>query len=217
MKKIVVVDYGMGNLHSVIKGIQKVKVPVKLSSKPSDLRSAIGIVLPGVGAFADGMRELKSRKLSGAIIREAKKGKPVIGICLGMQLLFDESPEFGRHSGLGLVPGKVVRFKTDLKVPHMGWNEIKKIKKSRLLAGIPDNSYAYFVHSYYCVPENKKAVLTKTKYGNTIFTSAVEAGNVSGFQFHPEKSGEGALKIYRNFYNICLGRDALRASRGKSR
>jgi imidazole glycerol-phosphate synthase subunit HisH len=201
--KIVVVDYGMGNLHSVMKGIEKEKVPVILSGKKADLEKACGIVIPGVGAFPDGMRELRKRKLEKAIIAQAKKGKPVMGICLGMQLLFTESSEFGRHEGLGLIRGKVMKFRNGLKVPHMGWNDAKIVKKSRLLRGIGDNSFVYFVHSYYCVPEDEKAVLTKTKYGNTIFTSAVESGNVAGFQYHPEKSGEKALKIYRNFYDAC--------------
>ncbi|HRU39395.1 MAG TPA: imidazole glycerol phosphate synthase subunit HisH, partial [Candidatus Goldiibacteriota bacterium] len=138
MKKnrLLVVDYGMGNLHSVVKGIQKVKVPVFLSSRPSDVKNACGIVLPGVGAFPDGMRELKKRKLDKAVIAAAKRGVPVIGICLGMQLLFSESLEFGRHAGLGLIPGKVVRFRPGMKVPHMGWNSANKTKKSALLAGI---------------------------------------------------------------------------------
>jgi len=207
LKKIVVVDYGMGNLHSVIKGIQKERIPVILSGKKADIIKACGIVIPGVGAFPDGMRELKKRKLDKVIINQAKKGKPVMGVCLGMQLLFGESSEFGRHKGLGLVPGKVIKFKTGLKVPHMGWNNAKIAKKSRLTRGLKDNLFFYFVHSYFCVTKDKKAVLTKTKYGNTIFTSGVEAGNVSGFQFHPEKSGEKALKIYKNFYEICKNRE----------
>jgi glutamine amidotransferase len=178
-------------------------VPVVLSGKTKDLEKACGIIIPGVGAFPDGMRELKKRKLDKVIIKQAKKGIPVMGVCLGMQLLFSESSEFGRHKGLGLIPGRVIKFKTGLKVPHMGWNDIKTAKKSKMLSGIKDNSFVYFVHSYYCVPKGKKAVLTKTKYGNTIFTSGIESGNVSGFQFHPEKSGETALKIYRNFYNGC--------------
>jgi len=207
MKKIVVIDYGMGNLHSVIKGIQKEKIPVILSGKKSDIIKACGIVIPGVGAFPDGMRELKKRKLDKIIINQAKKGVPIMGICLGMQLLFSESLEFGRNKGLGLIPGKVIKFTTGLKVPHMGWNNCKIVKKSRLMYGFRDNSYFYFVHSYFCVPKDKKAVLTKTKYGNTIFTSAVESGNVSGFQFHPEKSGEKGLKIYKNFYESCKNRE----------
>lgn len=209
MKKIVVVDYGMGNLHSVMKGIEKVKVPVVLSSNTSVIEKACGIVIPGVGAFPDGMRELKKRKLDKTIIKQAKKGVPIMGVCLGMQLLFTESSEFGRHNGLGLIPGKVTRFKSGMKIPHMGWNNAKITKKSSLWAGIKDNAFFYFVHSFFCVPKDKKAILTKTKYGNTIFTSSVESGNVSGCQFHPEKSGETALRIYKNFYEICKVRETL--------
>jgi len=202
-KKLVVVDYGMGNVHSVLKSLYRIKVPAVLSSRQSDIKACCGIVLPGVGAFGDAMREIRKRKLFSVIKQEVENGKPVIGVCLGMQILFSEGLEFGTHRGFGFIPGKVIKFKTGLKVPHMGWNNAEICKKSGLLAGIKNNTYFYFVHSYYCVPENKKVVLTKTGYGNTIFTSAVEAGNVSGFQFHPEKSGEGALKIYKNFYNIC--------------
>ena len=204
MKKIVVVDYGMGNLHSVMKGIQKVKVPVKLSSKAKDIRESLGIIIPGVGAFNDAMKELRKRKLLKVLKTEVKKGKPVMGICLGMQLLMSYSTEFGRNKGFGFIKGKVVRFKKGMTVPHMGWNSAAITnKKSKLIKGMKDKTYYYFVHSYYAVPSDKKAVLTSTKYGNTVFASGVESGNVYGFQFHPEKSGEKALRIYNNFYKIC--------------
>ena len=145
-----------------------------------------------------------TRRSVAFIERQAKSGKPFMGICLGMQLLFSVSTEFGNHKGLGFVPGRVVRFKQKMKVPHMGWNSAEIAKKSsKVLKGIKDGQFFYFVHSYYCVPKEKKAILTKTQYGNTIFTSAVEYGNVFGFQFHPEKSSEKAMVIYRNFYDIC--------------
>lgn len=207
MNKIAVIDYGMGNLHSVMKALQYEKVPAILTDNPETIRKCCGILLPGVGAFSDAMVEIKKRKLTKVLTDEVKKGKPILGICLGMQLLFSYSSEFGRHKGLGFVPGKVVRFKSKMKVPHMGWNEalIEK-KQSRILKGIKDGQFFYFVHSYYCVPSDKKAILTKTQYGNTIFTSAVEYGNVFGFQYHPEKSSEKAMVIYRNFFEICRDR-----------
>ena len=203
MKKLVVVDYGMGNLHSVMKGIEKVKVPVKLSSKAKDIKESAGIIIPGVGAFEGAMKEIRKRKLLKVIKEEVKKGKPVLGVCLGMQLLLSCSTEFGRHNGFGFIKGKVVRFKKGMKVPHMGWNKAAINKKSEIMKGMKNNDFYYFVHSYYAVPSDKKAVLTKTQYNNTIFSSGVEYKNVYGFQFHPEKSGEKSLKIYRNFYKIC--------------
>jgi glutamine amidotransferase len=178
-----------------------------LTDNPDTIRKCCGILLPGVGAFSDAMVEIKKRKLTQVLTDEVKNGKPILGICLGMQLLFSYSTEFGRHKGLGFVPGKVVRFKSKMKVPHMGWNEALIEKKhSRILKGIKDGQFFYFVHSYYCVPSDKKAILTKTQYGNTIFTSAVEYGNVFGFQYHPEKSSEKAMAIYRNFFEICRDR-----------
>jgi len=201
-----VIDYGMGNLHSVIKALQFVGVPVVLTDKPSVISKCIGIILPGVGAFNDAMKEIKKRKLLKVLKAEVASGKPMLGICLGMQLLFSYSLEFGKHEGLGFIPGRVVKFKKGMKVPHIGWNDIKIMKKSPILKGIKDGQFFYFVHSYYCVPSSKNAILTKTQYGTTIFTSAAADGNVFGFQCHPEKSSEKALKIYRNFYDICLNR-----------
>jgi glutamine amidotransferase len=204
MDKIAVIDYGMGNLHSVMKALQYEKVPAVLTDKPEVIKKCIGIILPGVGAFSDAMAEIKKRKLLGVLTQEAESGKPFMGICLGMQLLFSVSEEFGIHKGLGFVPGRVVRFKQKMKVPHMGWNSAEIAKKSsKVLKGIKNGQFFYFVHSYYCVPKDKKAILTKTRYGNTIFTSAVEYGNVYGFQYHPEKSSEKAMVIYRNFHDIC--------------
>jgi imidazole glycerol-phosphate synthase subunit HisH len=204
MDKIAVIDYGMGNLHSVMKALQYEDIPAILTDKPAVISKCSGIILPGVGAFKDAMAEIKKRGLLNVLKEEAASGKPFMGICLGMQLLFSSSTEFGNHNGLGLIPGKVIKFRSGIKVPHMGWNTADiVVKNSPILKGIKEKEYYYFVHSYYCVPKDKKAMLTKTRYGNTIFTSAVQASNVFGFQFHPEKSTERALKIYRNFYKIC--------------
>jgi glutamine amidotransferase len=203
MAGIVIVDYGMGNLHSVNKAFQFINVPAKISSKVSDIKNASGIVLPGVGAFGDAMDEIKKRGLFEILKAEAKKGKPFLGICLGMQLLMSSSTEFGVHRGFDFIKGKVTVFKGKMKIPHMGWNDIKILdKKEPILKGIKDKTPVYFVHSFYTVPVDKKDMLTKTTYGGIEFASAVHKDNVYGFQFHPEKSGEPMLRIYSNFYGI---------------
>lgn len=204
MKKYLsIINYGMGNLHSIAKSLQYSGIPAKITDKKKDIENSCGIILPGVGAFRDAMNELKKIDLINLIKKEVFNGKPIIGICLGMQLLFTESFEFGRHDGFDFIKGKVIKFRTNLKVPHIGWNIIKIIKKSLILSTIKNNSFFYFVHSYYCVPKNRNVILTKTKYGNIIFTSGVQYQNVLGFQFHPEKSGEQALNIYKNFFAMC--------------
>lgn len=205
MKKIAVIDYGMGNLHSVMKGLAKVRVPAVLTDKPAMIKKCAGIVLPGVGAFKDAMKEIKKRNLLVFLKKQAAAGMPFMGICLGMQLLFDESEEFGKHKGLGLIKGTVRRFKgKKLKIPHMGWNQGRIEKKSLLMKDIKNDYLFYFVHSYRVIPDDKSCVLTSTEYGGIRFASSVEQGNVCGFQFHPEKSGETALKIYGNFYRKCI-------------
>ncbi len=204
MKKLVIIDYGMGNLHSVIKALQKMKIPAVLSDKAEVIKAATGIILPGVGAFADAIKEIRKRGLYNIIRKEALAGKPILGVCLGHQLLFSHSEEFGATKGLDLINGRVIKFKTDLKVPHMGWNNAKTVnQKSTLLKGIKDNRFYYFVHSFYAVPVEKKVILTETQYGDIRFVSAVEKENIFGVQFHPEKSGEPALKIYKNFWKVC--------------
>ncbi len=204
MKKIAVINYGMGNLHSVIKGLQKAGVPAILTTSAATAAGCRGIIVPGVGAFKDAVRELKKRKLFVFLKKAAEKNKPIMGICLGMQLLFKESMEFGRTKGLNVIDGKVEKFGKGLKIPHMGWNRVGFVKKGDpVLKGIKNRGFFYFVHSYYAMPVSTEPVLTKTKYGNIIFTSGVRKGNVYGFQFHPEKSGENALRIYKNFYNMC--------------
>lgn len=195
---IVIVDYGMGNLRSVEKALQKVGAEVIVSRDPDDVRRAERIVLPGVGAFGDAMANLEKRGLVEVIKSEVAAGKPFLGICLGLDLLFEESDEHGLHRGLGLLPGRVELLSTDLKIPQIGWNQISIRKESRLLEGIPDGSSFYFVHSYAVVPEAESDILCTTEYGCT-FVSAVERGNVAAFQFHPEKSSSLGLNILRNF------------------
>ena len=195
---IAVIDYGMGNLRSVQKGFEKVGFDAVVTSDIKTIESASKIVLPGVGAFTDCMNNLEDRGLVEPVIRAIEKGKPFLGICLGLQLLFEESEEFGSRKGLGLIKGKVKRFpNSDLKVPHMGWNSIKKVKDTPLLADLSDDSYLYFVHSYYVLPE-EDVTATTTDYGMK-FTSSIVKDNMFACQFHPEKSQADGLKILKAF------------------
>ena len=195
---IAIVDYGMGNLRSVEKALEKVGAEVNVTRDPDELRRADRIVLPGVGAFGDAMTNLEKRGLVEAIKEEVAAGKPFLGICLGLDLLFEESDEHGLHRGLGLLPGRVELLPTRLKIPQIGWNQVAIRKQSPLLAGIPDGSSFYFVHSYAVVPRQESDILCVTEYGCT-FVSAVERGNIAAFQFHPEKSSSLGLTILRNF------------------
>lgn len=205
---IAIIDYDMGNLRSVSKAFERIGAEAVVTRDESVLERASHVVLPGVGAFRDCMRNLEDYGLVAPIMKAIEKGKPFLGICLGLQLLFEESSEFGLHRGLGVIKGKVVRFPSgmkeageELKVPHMGWNAIEKRKASSLLEGVPDGSYLYFVHSYYAVPDDGTVTLTSTAYGVT-FTSSVEKDNVMACQFHPEKSQSVGLKILRNFSSL---------------
>jgi len=202
---IAIIDYGMGNLRSVEKGFLKVGVDVRVTSKPDIVKKANAVVLPGVGAFKDCMRELADLKLIDAVVNAIKAGKPYLGICLGLQVLFSESEEFGRCGGLDVLRGKVVRFELEnhaLKVPHMGWNEIKIQKDDPLFKGIPDKSYFYFVHSFYVVPDDTAIIASTTDYGIE-FTSSIRKENIFAVQFHPEKSQAIGLKVLKNFGEIA--------------
>ncbi|KPK31170.1 MAG: imidazole glycerol phosphate synthase subunit HisH [Nitrospira bacterium SG8_35_1] len=201
---IAIIDYGMGNLRSVEKGFLKVGVDVMVTNAPADVQKADGVVLPGVGAFKDCMRELTNLELTDSIAQAIQSGKPYLGICLGLQVLFSESEEFGTCRGLDIFKGKVVRFDfdtNDLKIPQMGWNTITIRKENPLFKGIPDKSYYYFVHSYYVAPEDDTIVATTTDYG-VEFTSSVWQGNVFAVQFHPEKSQSLGLRLLKNFGDI---------------
>jgi glutamine amidotransferase len=197
---IAVVDYGMGNLRSVEKGLLHVGADARVVTDAKDIDDADGIVLPGVGAFRDCMQNLSDQGLIDAIKRNIEKGKPFLGICLGLQVLFSESGEFGHSKGLDVFKGTVPRFpESELKVPHMGWNSIKIQKPDNpLLKGVPDGSFVYFVHSYYVAPEDRSIVATATDYGIE-FTSMVWSGNLFATQFHPEKSQNIGLQILKNF------------------
>jgi len=200
-----IVDYKMGNLASVINAFVKVGAVATLESDPSKLNQYDKLILPGVGAFGDAMTHLKENGMDEAVKNFAATGKPLLGICLGMQLLFESSEEFGATQGLGLIPGKVVafdenRFDHTLKVPHMGWNELFAKKETPIFEGLPKEFYLYFVHSYHALCDDAYAI-GKTHYGYE-FVSAVQNKNIYGIQPHPEKSHNNGLKIIENFVKL---------------
>lgn len=202
---IAVIDYQMGNLQSVINAVEKTGQSAVLVRKPEELEKYEKAILPGVGAFGDAMKYLKKDGMDEAIKEFAKTKKPILGICLGMQLLFEKSEEFGNNHGLGLIDGEIVlfdktKFDKPLKIPHMGWNTLHVRKKSALLKEIDDNTYLYFVHSFHAKTEEKN-IIGSTFYGYE-FTSMVEKDNIFGFQPHPEKSHENGLKILKNFMEL---------------
>jgi len=207
---IAIVDYGMGNLRSVQKALERVGAEAVVSDDPVVLDAAQGIILPGVGAFGDAMANLRTQRLLAPVLCQVERDKPLLGICLGMQLLFNESEEMGHYPGLGLLPGRVVRFaEGDLKVPHIGWNRLHRdrVADGGLLAGIENGAYAYFVHSYYVVPEASVDSLATTEYG-VEFASVVGRGRSWGAQFHPEKSQEVGLRLLKNFARLVGERGA---------
>lgn len=196
--RLVIIDYGMGNLRSVEKGFPTENFPIEISNDPKTIRNASGIVLPGVGAFGHAVEELQRRNLW-ILLQEAIKERqiPLLGICLGMQLLFEESEEYGSYPGLGILRGKVKRFLPGVKIPHLGWNQLEIIRSTPLLSGIPEGCYMYFVHSFYVGPE-EDIVCANTDYGMK-FASVVQKGNIFATQFHPEKSQKWGLRILKNF------------------
>jgi glutamine amidotransferase len=202
---IVVVDYGMGNLRSVEKAFHHVGVEARVVSDAMSVDDASGVVLPGVGAFRDCMRNLEDLNLLRAITRSIEKGKPYLGICLGLQILFTESEEFGRTEGLNIFSGTVPRFpEGERKVPHMGWNSIFIRRRPPILGDIRDGDFFYFVHSYYVSPADEAIIATTTDYGLE-FTSMVWKDNVFATQFHPEKSQALGLKILEGFGDFVRG------------
>ena len=200
---IAVVDYDAGNVKSVEKAIEKLGAKHILTSDPAEIAKADAVILPGVGNFGDCVSKLKERGLDASLKEYAASGKPFLGICVGLQLLFDESEESPGVKGLSILPGKIKRFpgSADLKVPQIGWNDIVE-SKGRLLEGINKETYFYFVHSYYLECEDPSIVTSRTEYGIT-YDSSVEKGNVFATQFHPEKSSDAGLKVLSNFLNIA--------------
>ncbi len=200
---IALVDSGTGNLRSVKKALETVGAEVKLTNNSEEILAAQKVALPGVGAFGDSMKGLLERGLVDVINDVVLRGTTLLGICVGMQLLFDSSEELGFYQGLGFVPGRVRRFDNPgLKVPQTGWNQLKLIRNCPLFRGLPDDSYAYFNHSYYCEVDDIDDMVTKTEYGIG-FASAIQRDNVYGVQFHPEKSQKVGLTILKNFVELC--------------
>ncbi len=204
---IVIVDYGMGNLRSVQKGFEKVGTPARVVQDPQSIRAAAAVVLPGVGAFRDCMNHLEERGLTEPIRAHIQAGKPYLGICLGLQILFTESEEFGRCEGLNIIPGKVRKFRfepaqdgttSSYKIPHMGWNAIRKISAPPVLAEVPDGTYLYFVHSYYAAPEDSQLTALETDY-IVPFCAMAWRDNIFATQFHPEKSQANGLALLDGF------------------
>ena len=209
-----IVDYGLGNLHSVRLACEKVGIESVITSQAAELKSAGAVILPGVGAFGDAMKALRHRGLVTAIRDLAASGKPLFGICLGMQLVMSESYEFGHHEGLDLIKGKVVQLPDPaengnrLKVPHVGWNRVLRPARNgsvdgqwtdSVLAGLEAGTFQYFVHSFIAQPAESELVLGETRYGDVTFCSVLHQGSVTAVQFHPERSGPAGLHIYRNF------------------
>ncbi|OGW57055.1 MAG: imidazole glycerol phosphate synthase, glutamine amidotransferase subunit [Nitrospirae bacterium RIFCSPHIGHO2_02_FULL_42_12] len=203
MSLIAIIDYGMGNLRSVEKAFEYVGHRAFVAKHPTDVSDASHVVLPGVGGFPECMKNLENTGMIDAVYKSIESGKQFLGICLGLQLLFSESEEFGCHNGLNILEGRVVRFTPghEFKVPHMGWNQIMIKREVPLLKGIPDNSFVYFVHSYYVVPSDKEIISTQSDYGGE-FVSSVWKDNIFACQFHPEKSQEIGLRILKNFGDI---------------
>jgi glutamine amidotransferase len=197
---IAIIDYGMGNLHSVSKAVERLGREMVVTSDPEAILAADGAILPGVGAFGDAMANLRDTGLAEVAQAYAASGKPLLGICLGMQLLFTESEEHGIHRGLDLLPGRVVRFQGDYKVPHMGWNELTFKQSSPLLEGV-EPGHVYFVHSYHALPEQSSDLLAVADYHQPV-TAIVGRGNLFGMQFHPEKSGDLGMALLRNFTDL---------------
>ena len=201
MSAITIIDYGVGNLRSVEKAFAATDCEAIVSSKETDLRAAQKLVLPGVGAFGACMRALSERGFDELVRERVEAGTPLLGVCVGMQILFEESDEFGATPGLGLLPGRVRRFSEDLVVPHVGWNRIQQRQSHGLFDGVANGSFFYFVHSYYCEPEDKSVVAGETEYGSN-YASVVAKDNICGVQFHPEKSQDAGLRLLQNFARL---------------
>jgi glutamine amidotransferase len=207
---IAIVDYGLGNLGSVTKAFRRFGADCRLTADPDALRAADALVLPGDGAFGATMDEIARRGLVAPLADAVRAGTPLLGICIGMQVLFEESEEHGRHAGLGLLPGRVRRFETELPVPHMGWNVLEKTRPHALLAGVADGDYVYFVHSYYC-DAPAEITLAVSDYDRD-FAAVVGRDNVLGVQFHPEKSQAVGLRMIESFVGLVAAAAERRRS-----
>jgi glutamine amidotransferase len=209
--KVAILDYGLGNLFSIDQACKYVGFDTIITSDEIIIGNADALILPGVGAFGDAMNYLNKSNLIDPIHSFINQGKPFLGICLGMQMLFSESEEFGNHKGLDIIKGKIIKFPSKdkqmsiVKVPQIQWNTISEntdnLWNNNILKGIPSNSFMHFVHSYYALPENKSEILSFTEYADIYYASSVIKNNVIGLQFHPEKSGNLGIKIYENWFN----------------
>ncbi len=199
---LVIIDYGMGNLRSVEKALAAVGGAPVISGDPEVIRGGKRLVLPGVGAFGDAMGNLRRGRIDEALRSAVASGTPLLGLCLGLQLLFTVGEEFGTHRGLDLIPGRVLRLdQPGMRVPHVGWNQIESLQPDPLLDGLPEGTYFYFVHSYYVEPEDPRDALAWTEYGPR-FCSVARRGSVWGAQFHPEKSQDAGKRLLRNFLSV---------------
>jgi imidazole glycerol-phosphate synthase subunit HisH len=206
---VVIIDYGAGNLRSVANAVSRLGYQAKVSSLPGEILAARALILPGVGAAADTMANLRSLGLVSPIRRFMGEGRPFLGVCMGLQILFSGTEEGGWHGCLGIIPGMVRRLPPGLKIPHMGWNQVKQKISHPIFAGIPDEADFYFVHSYYVQPDDSSLVAGETEYGIPI-CSVIARGNLIATQFHPEKSGEFGLKLYGNFIKMALAAETSR-------
>jgi len=200
---VVIVDYGAGNLRSVVNAISRLGYQAKVTSSPREILSAQAVILPGVGAAADTMTNLHKLGLVSPIQQFIAEGRPFLGVCIGLQILFSATEEGGWHECLGVIPGMVRRLPPGLKIPHMGWNQVRQKISHPIFGGIPDEANFYFVHSYYVEPNDRSIVVGETEYGISI-CSVIARGDMVATQFHPEKSGELGLKLYDNFIKIAL-------------
>ena len=198
MSRVAIIDYGVGNLRSVEKAFAATGCEAIVTDDETKLRAAEKLVLPGVGAFAACMKALSERGFDRLVRDKARSGTPLLGVCVGMQLLFDESEEFGSTPGLGFLRGRVRRFENDLVVPHVGWNRIHQKQPHALFEGVADGSFCYFVHSFYCEPADESVIAGETEYGAR-YASVIASENICGVQFHPEKSQDVGLRMLRNF------------------
>lgn len=201
---ITIIDYGAGNLFSVKKALEYFGVNAQISDDSKDILKSRGLILPGVGAFGAGMNLLEKKGLKDSIVEAVEKGIPLLGVCLGLQLLFEESEESPGIKGLGLIKGKVKKLPDRLPLPHIGWNEVHIVKEVPILRDIRDNSFFYFVHSYYAEPDEKEVIVGVTDY-DIDFPSVIAQDNIFAVQFHPEKSSSEGLKVYKNFLRIVYG------------
>jgi len=201
MSQVAIIDYGVGNLRSVEKAFVTSGCEAVVTADENELRSAERLVLPGVGAFAACMEALTERGFDRLVLERVREGTPLLGVCVGMQLLFDESDEFGSTAGLAFLRGRVRRFQNDLVVPHVGWNRIYQKRPHALFEGIEEGSFCYFVHSYYCEPDDETVVAAETEYGAR-YASVIAEKNICGVQFHPEKSQDVGLQMLKNFATL---------------